>query len=946
MRFLLSPYRLPTNHQVYLNEDEMSAWLNAIIALWHPAFLWGTDAPPKVDSAYEHEQPQAGRIYVLPDTPPQFLPDDWADRVRNVGAVRFPAHTTREATLGAFKETLREAMASDEGRPHFDKPEIGRLLDLPDDHVQPFFGLAFGYMMIDSLFEAMDHEKLLDVAGFWADVQQAIQSILDNAGADLIDGHLRSAATKLLAAREVLYSVNIHLLDIWDLREFSLDSPPPTGFRTGNPLSLMMTARTAERLAEEQPALLGEIRAKLDEAIQPPALEVIGGIYRDREDAVLPVESQLWNLRHGRERTKAVLNVPVEVLARRQSASHPQTPAFVQLTGFRRALLTSFDGATTPTYRATIVNWTSPDGKSIDAFTRVPASAAKAETFFNLVYTLHQSISQDSAPTLSVIHDGTPAQPFHGDWLALSKLGPALGEWTTFSRYFSDALAGEYVGVANPDDFFADYLEQRVNARRADVVSGFAKQVRDRRQIDAGLTFAAINRVMSGTPFEGEQAARLESLRETETKRETVGVDGTVGEEFPAIADAERYWAGQLAGRLQSRAAENQPGYLFLNPCLFTRRVALELNRSAGNIPAADPLKAVQTDADKTRAVVEVPPLGFAWIPASGTAPAPKPRVRMADGFTVRNEFFEAEIDPETGGLKVLRDTKLRVPRLGMQLVFNPGSRAEGRGVEVTRNGAAMGEVVSRGVIFNEQNEELAKFSLRMRAWLTRPLLDLRIEIIPAHLPTGYPWHSYYGARFAWRDERAALLRGVNGAAMRTDHTRPVSPDFIDIRLGRNGTTLFTGGLPFHQKQGQRMLDVILRPEAEEAAVFDLGIGLDREYPMQTALGYVSPLAVIPTTKGPPHIGPSGWLFQLDSPNVLMLGMRPAADGKRAFVATMVETSGVHGGSALLRCVRDPVSATLLDGDDHPTTGLTVTGDAVQLDFAAGELFRVRVDFE
>ena len=946
MRFLLSPYRLPTHHQVYLNEDEMASWLNAIIALWHPAIIWGTDAPPRVDSAYEHEQPKPGHVYVLPDSPPQFLPDDWSDRVRNVGALKFPAHTTREATLEAFKECLREAATLEESRPFFDKPEITRLLELTEEQLAPFFGLAFGYLMIDSLFEAMDHEKLLDYPGFWGDIQQSIRAILDNGDSESIDIPLREAAGKLLRAREILYSVNIHLLDIWDLREFNLNQHPPAGFVRSNPLNIMMTGRTAERLAAEQPALLAEIKTRLDEAIQPPVLEVIGGLYREREDAVLPVESQLWNMRHGRQRTKDLLSAQVEVLGRRQSAGSPQTPSFVQLTGYRRAMLTPFDGAITPTYRSTIVNWTSPDGKSIDAFTRVPASAAKAETFFNFVHTLHQSISQDSAPTLSLIHDGSHAQPFHADWMALSKLGPVLGEWTTFSRYFSDALAGEYVGVANADDFFTDYLEQRVEARRADVVSGFVRMTRDRRQMDAGLTFAAINRVMSAVPFADEQAKRLDELHAMEILRENTGVDGIVAEEFPAIADAGRFWAGQLAGRLQARAAENQPGYLLLNPCMFTRRVAVELDRTNGNIAVADPLKAVQIDADKTRCVVEVPPLGFAWIPSAGNASAPKQRIRMADGNTVRNEFFEAELDPLTGGIRNIRDAKLKMPRLAMQIVYNPGSRTECKGIEITHNGAALGEIVSRGVILNEANEQLATFTLRLRAWLTRPLLDIRLELNVSHSPTGYPWHSYYGARFAWRDERSALLRGVNGATMRTDHTRPMSPDFIDVRLGRSGTTIFGGGLPFNQRQGTRMLDVILRPECEETAVFDLGVGIDREYPMQTALGYVSPVEVIPTTKGPPHIGPSGWLFHVDSPNILMLSMRPSGDGKRAFIATFQETSGIHGGSALLRCVRDPVHATLIDGDDNPTSGLTITGDAVQLDFAGGELFRVRVDFE
>lgn len=942
MRYLLSPYRLPTHHQVYLNEDEMGAWLNAIICLWHPAILWGTDSPPRVDSAYEHEQPKAGRMYVLPETPPQFLPDDWDDRLHAIGAIRLPAHSTREATWSSFYEKITESAQKPETQEYFNKPEILQLLELPEEAVQPFYGLGFGYMMIDTLFEAMDHDKLLDLAGFWSDIQLGIQTLLDKAPAEETENHLKNAAQKLLSAREVLYSVNIHLLDLWDLTEQTAGCPP-LALATGNPLSILCNAKTLEQLPAD---LLTTISSKMDEAIQPPILEVIGGIYRDREDGILPVESQLWNLRHGREVTKRLLKTNVEVLARKQSASHPQTPCYVQQTGFRRAFLSSFDGATTPSYRATIVNWTSPDGKSIDAFTRVPSSTAKAETFFNLVHTLHQSISQDSAPTVSIIHDRETVQPFYADWLALSKLGPVLGEWSTFTRYFSDAMAGEYVGVSNADDFFIDYLEQRVNARRADVVSGFARHARERRQLDAAYAFAAINRVMAAAPFEGDPAQQLAALHALENTRETAGVDGIIGQEYPEIAKNTTYWAKWLTSRLQSRSAENQPGYMVLNPCMFTRRVTLELDKANGHLPITDPLKAAQTDADQTRVVVEVPPLGFAWIPATGNPAPAKPRVRMADGHTIRNEFLEAEIDEATGGIKAIRDVKTRSSRIGMQLVFNPGSRSECRGVQITKNGAALGEITSTGVLFNEANEEIAEFKLRLRAWLTRPMIDVKIDITPKMKPTGYPWHSYYGARFAWRDERAAIVRGVNGAAMRTDHNRPMSADFVDIRLGRFGTTIVTGGLPFHQRQGSRMLDVILVPECEETASFELGLALDREYPMQAAFGFVSPVSVIPTTKGPPHVGPLGWLFQVDSPNLLLLGLRPTADGKRSMIATFLETSGVHGGTANLICVRDPISATMIDGDDQQANGLSINGDAVQLDFAAGELFRVRIDFE
>ena len=100
-----------------------------------------------------------------------------------------------------------------------------------------------------------------------------------------------------------------------------------------------------------------------------------------------------------------------------------------------------------------------------------------------------------------------------------------------------------------------------------------------------------------------------------------------------------------------------------------------------GSLPVEGPVKAAQFDADKARIVAEVPPLGFAWMPSKGV-PAPRHReAAHSPGrreHVVRNEYFEAEIDPATGGLKAFRDTRTRRARVGMQLVFNPGSRTEG----------------------------------------------------------------------------------------------------------------------------------------------------------------------------------------------------------------------------------------------------------------------------
>src|SRR5205085_7140509 len=201
-----------------------------------------------------------------------------------------------------------------------------------------------------------------------------------------------------------------------------------------------------------------------------------------------------------------------------------------------------------------------------------------------------------------------------------------------------------------------------------------------------------------------------------------------------------------------------------LNPCSSSRRVIVELKDVPGPVAVEGPVKACQMVEGTAQLVVEVPALGFAWFPkpaAGGKAMAS--RMKLADDRCVRNEFFEAEVDPHTGGLKRISDMRQHIARLGQQLVYNPGAQLRVTKITTTSTGPAFGEIVSEGNLVNEHDEVLASFKQRFRAWLGRPVLDMRIEIVPQVKPVGYPWRAYYGARFAWRDERSALLRAVHG---------------------------------------------------------------------------------------------------------------------------------------------------------------------------------------
>jgi hypothetical protein len=239
---LLSPYRLPAQSTQMLANDDVASFLNGYVCLWHPAVARGAERPPIVASPYDYEQPRPGQIFAVPESPPLLLPDDWDQRVLDSHAVAFRSAPSRETTVANFKQAMatfeQREIAVDGGdgvaRPESSKgvealqtphalpkaseratqqTAIETLLELQGTALAPFFAVGFGFLQIEGLFEAMEHENLLAAADLWQDVQAAVTAISDP-DPDAVRRHLKSAADRLLSAREILYPVTIHLLDL------------------------------------------------------------------------------------------------------------------------------------------------------------------------------------------------------------------------------------------------------------------------------------------------------------------------------------------------------------------------------------------------------------------------------------------------------------------------------------------------------------------------------------------------------------------------------------------------------------------------------------------------------------------------------------------------------------------------------------------------------------
>jgi hypothetical protein len=915
---LLSPYRPPTSYPVTLNPDEASAWLAGYFALWHPAVISRLARPPQVSSTYDHDQPGAGFYYVVPQGPHLFQPDDWPARVEVAQA--FATHATTDLT-----ETRSLVLVA------LQKLDPAATVEYPEAIIQGLAALGYGYLVVEGLYDAADHQHLLDGEGFWADLQAAIRE------PDQHRQHFTSAGAKLQVARETLNTNSFHLLDWAMLNAEKLDAPWPASLARNLPLTVIGSGELFRRLPAER---LAELQAKTPAGL-PTNLDIACGAETERDDSYLPAESQWWNLTTARKTIQELFGVATNLHARQRSAFHPLCPSWWQHAGFTKGVMVSLDGALTPNRNACVLNWPAPDGKSIDALGREPQSASDPQTFFNLVYTLHTAMTQDSRPTAIFAHKGEPAAIGYAELLTLTEYSTALGEFTSTMRYLEENHYGDYLGTVTGDDFFADALDHRVTTAKTPwPVGGFARHLRLRRRFDAAQSLVALHRML--TPPTAEDLALQANLVTLESGIETEAIDTPMSD--TALSLIESQVTVKLAERLQARSADNTPGYLLFNPCAFTRRAAVEITDFGGPVAVTDPIKAAQFDGASAKLVVEIPALGFAWIPKpSASVAPPKPRIKTAEGMIVRNEFFEAEIDPNSGGLRAFRDLRTRINRLGMLPVFNPGSKSRATNVAITSSGTALGEITVEGEIVDEHFAVLAKFRHRLRAWMGRPALEMLLEIDPIHNPTGYPWHAYFGARFGCRDDRAAIFRGLQGMNQQSTYSRPVSPDYLEFRLGSERTFLFTGGLPFAQKQGGKLMDIVLIPEGEQTRRFEFLLACDRDYPMQNAQGWTTPTPLLATTKGPPNGMASSWLAYLDLPSVLMTSFTPTTG--RAITARMMETAG-FGGTCDLRFAVPPKAACMIDGEGTHLRDITLIDGAVPLEFSANEAFRVQVEWE
>ncbi len=934
----LSSQKLPSTGMTYLSDREIQDWLEGWLTFWKPENLLKIEGIPQIGGPYDYDPPRPDHTYLATPATLALLPSDWPERARSAGCVLLALADENQGSEESAKNPYW--FAAKEG--------------------QVFQSLGYGFAWLEAFCESQDHPNLLDVASFTAKVRAAL-AFWQAGDFEALEAAAADAAALLVQARESVTSSALFHVDLILAEAIPSGVQEETAWLEGSIVrNLIASGLWLENLEKKDPKTFRFLREQADKGM----LEVAGGLYLERDEPLRSVESQLWNLRKGKTIYESLLGQPVKTFARTKAGLHPLMPLLLHKEGIRRALLISFDEASMPHYRSPVISWAGSDGRSVEALARVPLPAESPQTWFHMAYHLGRAVREDHAPTIVLVHRDEPT-PLYRLVTQLASLGPVMGRWVGLDAYFNEASPAEYPGVTSWDDYTHDWLapENRDSADgvNLDPVSSRASTARKRRRMDAAYTLSAIREILDkGAPQTGWKTLREELAR---------AEDGMETGEDPGAADShlERASAA-LAERLLGGRPPN-PGFMVFNPCAFTRRVALETQGIDGYLEIDGPVKAFQKDGETSRVVVEVPSLGYAWIPSKGGPPKPPPRarLRLADEKTVRNEFFEAEIDTETGAIRAFRDVRFRQNRLVHQLTYLPGGRMKLTEVKVGSSGPALGELTCKGEITDEQGEILATYTQRLRAWIGRPVLEIAIDLEPIRPPSGYPWHAAYGARFSVPTGGSTLSRGALGMVEESRHNRPLSAEFLEWKQGSSNVALLSGGMPFLQRHGASQLDLILIAPGETATHFEYGLCMDRNHLEQIAHAMISPAPLVQVDRGPPAAGASAWLFHPDLANVLMGEFRIAEPENQAssdFAPPVHEENGQaegpseHPGLTIrlqecegqysigeLRCFRAPRSASSLDSDGYHSMGLSIHEDGIQLEIPRREMTWIRLDW-
>jgi alpha-mannosidase len=919
---LLLPCHSLEDFPMHYEGLEAAGLLSAWTAMWHPGLLGTSQAAPNWHRSSSPPADATDQLILIPSVSRDDLPAGFVERAEGEGARIISGDFEREALLAQALEPLAD--------------RLGRL----DPSIEAdFLALGYAYLQVELLTRQMRYATNLDEIHFQNQAIAGAKAALEGDDQTAKE-RLHSCFDLLSQERDHYYAVDAYVLDLTLLARETLGEPLAQELQSDHPVNILATADLLSRMQQAAP----ETFAALREGLSNEAVGLVGGEFRELRTPLYSCESVLRQIRLGLLGFQQLIGSRPTIYGRRRFGMTTLYPQLLDRLGYAGVLHATLDAGKFPEGSQAKLRWEGLDHTAIDTLARVPLDASKPESFLSLASKLGETMDMDHIATIYFAHWPGKVSPWYRDLRRVARYGPMLGKFVTVEEYFRDTDYAGQLEQFHADQYQSPYLRQSVERGEVDPISRWVRYWRRQAAAETAQSLECLVALLTNRR-QTRAAAWLDQLATESDQADGDDLDQPMADHVDKLAQ-------QLDGHVPRDEGDATRGYLALNPSSNVRRMYLQLPELDGLPTVEKPVYAADGTQESKRVVVDVPPMGFAWI-TGGAAPKTNKRnaKNLAEDDRLFNEFFEARVDSKTGAVKALYDYERRGNRLSQQIVFrspklDPSQQGDAAHysvmaadrVSVTASNAAFGEITSEGRLVDRAGNRLATFRQRTQVWRGSRVLRLKIEVQPQREPTGDPWNCYYACRFAWPTQAANLWRGMNQLRERAEAKRFEAPSYIEVDETNHQITIFPLGLPYHRRTDFRMLDSLLIVPGEQARSFELGVGVNVKYPLQESVNSLAPQPVVARTASTPQAGTCSWLFHISSRNVLATHWEPEMvdDAMVGFRVRLLETSGRHA-EAKLQSYRPVSSARLVDFAGETKGDCRVEEGAISFELTANQ---------
>lgn len=915
---ILLPCHSLEDFPTYHEGDDAQSLLASWTSLWHPELINAAGKVPTWRRVDDPPSEVVSRLIVVPSVSSSQLPTGFAQRVKQEGGVIIRKTLVRSEII----ETALAGLASRVEGP------------VDQELVADFLALGYCYLQIELLTRQMRYSSNLDEAYFQSTVVAAAQALCRGEN-DVAKEKLTACFSVLAEERDHYYPVDAFIVDLVMTTAVTLGKELADEVAQPAPKNVLLSGQLVDEIAARFPATLEALKT----AVERKTLAILGGEYDESRLPLLSLETATAQLIRGRATYEQHLGLRPKVFARWRYGLTPLLPGILQQSGYTAAVHQLFDEGKLPETTQLKIQWEGLDGRAIDSIARTSLDASKPQTFLSLAVKLGESMDADHVATLALAHWPSASSVWMNDLRRIASYTAALGKFITLDDYFASTTKPSQMERLDADRYRSPYLKQAIIRRHSDPISTSVKYWKTYYQTLAATSASTIAALVAGTPPAASNSALLPGAI-TEEK---------LAEQMPQAEEQLK-----LAGDAFAKAIGAQVGAgnsaVVLNPLAFVRRVGVVTDNVKAEPAIERPVYAASSHLGGMQSVVDPPAYGFVYVTPSKSSVAAKKQLLLVEDNTLRNEFFEAVINPTTGALAALYEYSSRGNRLSQQLAFRmPGAKQKtgdvyrdpdetatysvmaADSITTTSATSTLGEIVVTGRLMDLEGKNLCGYTQTFRCVRGSRVLQVEVELDPQEEPKSDPWNSYFCSRFAWSDPAADVYTTLHETRQLSKASRIESPHYVDFVGVKSSTTILTGGLAFHRRHQDNMLDTILISRGETARRFKFGVGIDLAHPLHEAISLISPPIIRPCAAPKGNLW--GWLLHVDCRNVLVTSLSPLVENGKVtgLRARLLETSG-SGVKVKLSAFRDLKSGSKIDLQGNVLSDLATEQGKLSID--------------